>query len=165
MRDLLWADNVSFRYAAGAPLVVDGVTVRLADGVLAGILGPNGSGKTTLLRLLSGTRRPTAGHVLGLKDVDTPFPIDATAKVGETAIKAKGTLTNVAQLSALDLQIELKGRTMSELYDVIGLAFPETSPYTTRLDLRLVVAQGELHFLRAQLRRAGHRADQDRDAH
>ncbi|HET7670770.1 MAG TPA: AsmA family protein [Burkholderiales bacterium] len=78
------------------------------------------------------TLEGTAGHVLGLKDVDTPFPIDATAKVGETAIKAKGTLTNVAQLSALDLQIELKGRTMSELYDVIGLAFPETSPYTTR---------------------------------
>lgn len=64
MRDLLWADNVSFRYAAGAPLVVDGVTVRLADGALAGILGPNGSGKTTLLRLLSGTRQPTAGRVL-----------------------------------------------------------------------------------------------------
>jgi iron complex transport system ATP-binding protein len=64
VRDLLWADNVSFRYAAGAPLVVDGVTVRLADGALAGILGPNGSGKTTLLRLLSGTHRPTSGRVL-----------------------------------------------------------------------------------------------------
>jgi iron complex transport system ATP-binding protein len=64
VRDLLSADNVSFRYAAGAPMVVDGVTVRLADGALAGILGPNGSGKTTLLRLLSGTRRPTSGRVL-----------------------------------------------------------------------------------------------------
>lgn len=64
MRDLLWADNVSFRYAADAPLVVDGVTARLADGAFTGILGPNGSGKTTLLRLLSGTRRPTSGRVL-----------------------------------------------------------------------------------------------------
>jgi len=64
VRDLLWADNVSFRYAAGAPLVVDGVTVRLASGALAGILGPNGSGKTSLLRLLSGTHRPTSGRVL-----------------------------------------------------------------------------------------------------
>jgi iron complex transport system ATP-binding protein len=62
--DLLWADNVSFRYAADAPLVVDGVSVRLTDGAFVGILGPNGSGKTTLLRLLSGTRRPTAGRVL-----------------------------------------------------------------------------------------------------
>jgi iron complex transport system ATP-binding protein len=64
VRALLWADNVSFRYAAGAPLVVDGVSVRLGDSALAGILGPNGSGKTTLLRLLSGTRRPISGRVL-----------------------------------------------------------------------------------------------------
>ncbi len=64
MLALLWADKVSFRYAADAPLVVDGASVRLAEGALTGILGPNGSGKTTLLRLLSGTRRPTAGRVL-----------------------------------------------------------------------------------------------------
>ena len=64
MLALLWADKVSFRYAADAPLVVDDVSVRLAEGALTGILGPNGSGKTTLLRLLSGTRRPTSGRVL-----------------------------------------------------------------------------------------------------
>jgi len=60
---MLSADHVSFRYAADGPLVVDDVTLRLADGALVGILGPNGSGKTTLLRLLSGTRRPSAGQV------------------------------------------------------------------------------------------------------
>jgi iron complex transport system ATP-binding protein len=68
---LLSADNVSFRYAPEAPLVVDGVSVRLAAGALTGILGPNGSGKTTLLRLLSGTRRPTSGRVrLGQRPLD-----------------------------------------------------------------------------------------------
>jgi len=64
VRALLWADNVSFRYAPGAPLVVDGVSVRLSAGAFVGILGPNGSGKTTLLRLLSGTRQPSSGRVL-----------------------------------------------------------------------------------------------------
>ncbi len=44
--------------------MVDDVSARLAKGALVGILGPNGSGKTTLLRLLSGTRKPTAGRVL-----------------------------------------------------------------------------------------------------
>jgi hypothetical protein len=34
-----------------------------------------------------------------------------------------------------------------------------------RRDLGLTVVQGELHFLRAQLRRAGHRPDQDGDFH
>jgi iron complex transport system ATP-binding protein len=61
---VVWADDVSFRYAPGAPLVLDRVTARLARGGLTGILGPNGSGKTTLLRLLAGTRRPTGGRVL-----------------------------------------------------------------------------------------------------
>lgn len=61
---MLSADQVSFRYAPDGPLVVDGVTLRLAAGALVGILGPNGSGKTTLLRLLSGTRRPSSGRVL-----------------------------------------------------------------------------------------------------
>lgn len=64
MRDLLWADSVSFRYAPEGPPVVDGITVRIPPGGLVGILGPNGSGKTTLLRLLSGTRGATRGRVL-----------------------------------------------------------------------------------------------------
>ncbi len=61
---MLSAEEVSFRYAPDGPLVVNGVSVRLAAGALVGILGPNGSGKTTLLRLLSGTRRPSAGRVM-----------------------------------------------------------------------------------------------------
>ena len=60
---MLRADNLSFRYQPGAPLVVDGVTIAIERGDLVGILGPNGSGKTTLLRLLSGTRAPSAGTV------------------------------------------------------------------------------------------------------
>ena len=63
-RAVLSAEQVSFRYAPDGPLVVDDVSVRLAEGALVGILGPNGSGKTTLLRLLSGTRRPSAGRVM-----------------------------------------------------------------------------------------------------
>ena len=72
------------------------------------------------------------GQVLALKDTSDPYPIDASGKVGGTEVKAKGTLTNVAQLSALDLAIEVRGKTMSELYDVVGVAFPDTTPYTTR---------------------------------
>ena len=72
------------------------------------------------------------GPVLALKDADDPYPIDAGGKIGDSNVKVKGTITNVAQLSALDLQIDLQGKTLSELYDVIGLAFPETSPYKTK---------------------------------
>ena len=72
------------------------------------------------------------GQVLALKDTTAAYPLDATAKIGGTTLKAKGTLTNVAQLSALDLDVDLRGKTLSELYDVIGVALPETTPYQTR---------------------------------
>jgi len=79
---LLWADNVSFRYAPRAPLVVDGVTLRLTGGAFTGILGPNGSGKTTLLRLLSGTRRPSSGRVLlGERRLDQLSRRDAAREI------------------------------------------------------------------------------------
>ena len=105
--------------------------------------GVNGTAKGTY-HGLPATAQARGGPVIALKDADTPYPLDATAKVGGTAIKAKGTITNVAQLSGLDLAIELKGQTMSELYDVLGIAFPETTPYTTRG--RLVLAKGDNHL-------------------
>ena len=53
----LSADGVSFCYRGGQA-VLSGVSVRIPDGGLIGILGPNGSGKTTLLRLLGGLAQP-----------------------------------------------------------------------------------------------------------
>jgi iron complex transport system ATP-binding protein len=60
---MLTADRVSFAYRAGAPRVIDDVSVAVAPGDLIGILGPNGSGKTTLLKMLSGTLTPSAGTI------------------------------------------------------------------------------------------------------
>ena len=65
---LLRVDDVSFGYlkgpaSAGPAPVLDHVSFEIRRGAVVGIIGPNGSGKTTLLRLLSGTRRPTAGQV------------------------------------------------------------------------------------------------------
>ena len=84
------------------------------------------------------------GRVLALKDTDAPYPLAASGKVGDTSFKVDGTITNVAQLSALDLAVQVSGRTMSELYDVIGVALPETSKYTTRG--RLVRAQKMIRY-------------------
>jgi ABC-type branched-subunit amino acid transport system ATPase component len=40
-----------------------GVTLRLVEGVVGGLIGPNGSGKTTLLNCIAGTFRPTSGEI------------------------------------------------------------------------------------------------------
>jgi AsmA protein len=117
-------DQAQLKYAdAGRGIDLDTALSTESDGVSFESKG--------LYKGLPAALKGKGGQVLGLKDIDTPYPLDAGGKIGDTAVKAKGTLTNVAQLSALDLAIDLRGKTMSELYDVIGIAFPETSPYTT----------------------------------
>ena len=40
-----------------------GVTLRLREGAVVGLIGPNGSGKTTLLNCVSGVFAPTSGKI------------------------------------------------------------------------------------------------------
>jgi len=61
-KDVLDLEGVSFRYPGG-PLLLDGLTWRLAPGERVGLVGVNGAGKSTVLRLLDGSLRPTAGRV------------------------------------------------------------------------------------------------------
>ena len=47
----------------GGIRAVDGVNLRLAEGELAGLIGPNGSGKTTVFNLVTGIYRPDGGTI------------------------------------------------------------------------------------------------------
>lgn len=47
----------------GGLTALQGVTLDLRDGEIAGLIGPNGSGKTTLVNVISGFIRPDAGSV------------------------------------------------------------------------------------------------------
>ncbi len=61
-KSVLALEGVDFGY--GQPLVLRGLTLRVAAGEMVGLLGPNGSGKTTILRLLTGALAPRQGAVL-----------------------------------------------------------------------------------------------------
>ena len=52
------------RRSFGERVVLDDVSLTLAEGETIAVIGPNGVGKTTLLRILAGLLRPSAGEVL-----------------------------------------------------------------------------------------------------
>ena len=54
---------VDVRKRFGALAVLEGVSLKLTQGAVVGIVGPNGAGKTTLLNVLSGALAPDSGRV------------------------------------------------------------------------------------------------------
>ena len=58
---ILRAENISKTF--GGIRAVDGVSLSIRRGSIAGLIGPNGSGKSTLFNLISGTESKFAGKV------------------------------------------------------------------------------------------------------
>jgi ABC-2 type transport system ATP-binding protein len=110
-------DGLSKRY--GRHLAVDGLSLEVPAGVVAGFIGPNGAGKTTTMAMLLGLVRPTAGSatVLG---ADIAHPAAYLGQVG-ALIEAPAFwpgLTGVENLRALAL---LGGHDESRIPEVLAL--------------------------------------------
>ena len=64
------------RRRSGEVVAVDGITLHVAAGEFAGVVGPSGSGKSTLVRLVNLLERPTSGSVTVDGRVLTELPDD-----------------------------------------------------------------------------------------
>jgi len=69
------------------------------------------------------------GSALKLTDQSAPFPIDGKLTIGQTSAVLQGTITNLLKLSAVDLQLDLRGADMAELYPILKLNLPKSPPY------------------------------------
>ena len=62
--------------------VVDGVSLKVAEGEIVGLLGPNGAGKSTSFKMMCGLVKPDQGKVT-LQDVDvTDWPLHQRSREG-----------------------------------------------------------------------------------
>lgn len=74
----------------------------------------------------------TGGSLLSLRDKTLSYPIDIRGSMGPTSASAKGHVTSLLTFSVLDLNIELRGGNLSELFPLIGVVLPDTPPYRTK---------------------------------
>ena len=90
-------DSVEYSYD-GTALALCGVTMRIPEGKIVGVLGPSGSGKTTISQLLLGLREPTSGRAtIGGEDAAAISKSDArgtVALVPQEPVLLQGSITD-----------------------------------------------------------------------
>ena len=69
---------------------------------------------------------------LELRDAAEPYQIDIGASAGRTKAHVAGTLRHPLQMTGFDLDFALAGPDLALLYPLIGVATPETAPYSLR---------------------------------
>lgn len=65
---MLKIDNLRYSYTGAPPFVLDGLSLEIADGEYASVLGDNGSGKSTLIKLILGLLSPVSGTITKASD-------------------------------------------------------------------------------------------------
>lgn len=67
---------------------------------------------------------------LALRETTRPYRIDVHAYAGNTKAHARGTLLDPLRLRGFNLMFALSGPNLAELYPLIGLAIPDSPPYS-----------------------------------
>lgn len=138
----------------GPVRAIDGLTITVPRGQVAGVLGHNGAGKTTSIRVLNGLLAPTAGRaqVLGMDPaLDGPRIRARTGVLTETPalderLTARENLAVAAQIFGVAAR-SIGGR-VAELLERFGLAdraAERTAGFSRGMKQRLALARALVH--------------------
>jgi len=72
------------------------------------------------------------GGVLRLRNAREPYPLDLSLRIGQTRVTLAGTVTNLAGFDAMDVDLDLKGDSLADLYPIFGVSLPDTPPYSLK---------------------------------
>ncbi len=114
--EILGARNLHKQF--GGLVAVNNVTVQIRAHTLHSIIGPNGAGKTTLFNLLSGTLKPTAGHVFFKGRDITNLPPYRIAHLGiGRSFQITNIFPNLTVLENIRLAAQALGRDNFKLFN------------------------------------------------
>ncbi len=137
----------------GGVRALDGVDLRVPEGVVFGLFGHNGAGKTTLLSILIGLVRPTRGtvRVLGIDAVKNSIEVRKRTSVmpeGFGFYEDMSGLSNLVFLAMLDgfdkREAERKATEVIEKVGLSQVAKRKVSEYSRGMKQRLCLAQALL---------------------
>ena len=73
------------------------------------------------------------GGVLKLsKNIEGSFPLEIDAQAGRTSLKARGSITDLAEMAGVDVTFDLQGRDLADLYKLTRVVLPGTPPYRVK---------------------------------
>jgi ABC-2 type transport system ATP-binding protein len=101
----------------GKRKAVDGLTISIPSGSIAGFVGPNGAGKTTTIRMLLGLVRPSAGSATILSQPLT-HPRSYLPRVG-ALIEAPAFYPSLSGRTNLEVLAQLGGHLRSRVGQVL----------------------------------------------
>ncbi|MBS0455079.1 MAG: AsmA family protein [Proteobacteria bacterium] len=84
------------------------------------------------------------GAVLSFQESGAPFPIQGELRARTTRLRVQGRIADVANIDGIDTQLQIEGKSLSNLYPFLRLPLPDSPPY--RLEGRLVL-QGKRYAM------------------
>ncbi|RCW63788.1 AsmA family protein [Pseudorhodoferax soli] len=77
------------------------------------------------------------GDVLSFQGSDVPFPIQGRLVAGSTRLDVEGTVADAANISGIDVRLNIAGSTLANLYPFLLLPLPASPPYQLSGHLKL----------------------------
>jgi ABC-2 type transport system ATP-binding protein len=144
-----WAiETYGLRKHFGKLTAVDGLTISVPVGTIAGFIGPNGAGKTTTIRLLLGLVRPDAGSatILGhpLTNALGYLPRVGALIEAPAFYPSLSARTNLEVLARLGGYPDSRVRELLDLVELSDRARDRVGSYSLGMKARLGVAMALL---------------------